>query len=75
MPLFNFFVRRFEGETFELTAEDLNTEYADFWPKMLMKCLWCNYERRTTHMTWLGMRNNHGIPKFVEETGSDSAWG
>ena len=37
------------------------------------ECLWCNYECMMTKMIWF--RNNDGIPKFVEEEGSDSARG
>jgi len=33
-----------------------------FWPKMLMRCSWCKYIRKTTKMIWLGRETTTGYP-------------
>jgi len=74
-PYLSFFVRRLEDKIFDSTdRRDLNTKYTIFdlrCYEMLVMQLWMQDGKDDL----IGMRNNNGIPKFVEEKGSDSASG
>jgi len=78
-PYLSFFVRRLEDKIFNLTGRrDLNKEYTIFdlrCYEMMVKCLWCNHECRTTKVTWLEWEITMGYPSSLEKRGSDSAWG
>jgi len=70
-PYLSFFVWKLEDEIFDLTGQrNLNTKYAYFWPKMLMKCSWCNYECRTAKMIWLG----HGATSGFSDSLKKGIW-
>ena len=74
-PYLSFFIWRLEDEIFDLIGRrDLNTKYAYCWPKMLMKCSWCNYECRTAKMIWLGQETTTGFPYSLKK-GIRLRWG